>query len=130
LIHRSSGRRYKIIFHLGDYFGRRGVDLPKLTFLDDNSSAFGNRPAGRRYHVPGDDPLSYSIRKSHRHIAILITGDSQSSLNFDFAILRFRVLAPQPTKIDFTLVSIGTRNSREYAAFPARRILYVSRMRE
>ncbi|MET0445357.1 MAG: 2-oxo-4-hydroxy-4-carboxy-5-ureidoimidazoline decarboxylase [Pseudorhodoplanes sp.] len=53
--------RYEIVFYLGDYFRRRGVDLPDHPFVDDVVLRFGiDRPEGR-YHVPVvATPWSYS----------------------------------------------------------------------
>ncbi len=63
LIHDAPLRagRYEIVFHLGDYFRRRGVDLPEHPFVDDVVLRFGiDRPEGR-YHVPVvATPWSYS----------------------------------------------------------------------
>ena len=63
LIHDAPLRagRYEIVFHLGDYFRSRGVDLPDHPFVDDVVLRFGiDLPEGR-YHVPVvATPWSYS----------------------------------------------------------------------
>lgn len=63
LIHDAPLRagRYEILFRLGDYFRRRGVELPNHPFVDDVVLRFGiDRPEGR-YHVPVvATPWSYS----------------------------------------------------------------------
>jgi 2-oxo-4-hydroxy-4-carboxy-5-ureidoimidazoline decarboxylase len=53
--------RYEIIFHLGAYFRRRGVNLPEHPFVDQVVLRFGiDRPEGC-YHVPVvATPWSYS----------------------------------------------------------------------
>jgi 2-oxo-4-hydroxy-4-carboxy-5-ureidoimidazoline decarboxylase len=63
LIHDAPLRagRYEILFRLGDYFRRRGVELPNHPFVDDVVLRFGiDRPEGR-YHLPVvATPWSYS----------------------------------------------------------------------
>ena len=63
LIHDAPLRagRYEIVFHLADYFRRRGLDLPDHPFVDDVVLRFGiDQPEGR-YHVPVvATPWSYS----------------------------------------------------------------------
>jgi 5-hydroxyisourate hydrolase-like protein (transthyretin family) len=41
-----------MFFHLGDYFRRRGIDLPKQTFVDDTALRFGIEQPEGRYYVP------------------------------------------------------------------------------
>jgi 2-oxo-4-hydroxy-4-carboxy-5-ureidoimidazoline decarboxylase len=44
--------RYELVFHIADYFRRRGVALPDHPFLDDVAIRFGiDQPEGH-YHVP------------------------------------------------------------------------------
>jgi 2-oxo-4-hydroxy-4-carboxy-5-ureidoimidazoline decarboxylase len=63
LIHDAPLRagRYELIFHMADYFRRRGVALPDHPFVDDVALRFGiDQPEGR-YHVPlVATPWSYS----------------------------------------------------------------------
>lgn len=63
LIHDAPLRagRYELVFHMADYFRRRGVALPDRPFVDDVVLRFGiDQPEGR-YHVPlVATPWSYS----------------------------------------------------------------------
>jgi 5-hydroxyisourate hydrolase len=43
---------YELVFHVGDYFRGRGVDLPEPAFLDQIPVRFGIADAARHYHVP------------------------------------------------------------------------------
>lgn len=52
---------YELVFHAGDYFRHRGVDLPDPPFLDRISIRFGVSDAAAHYHVPLlVTPWSYS----------------------------------------------------------------------
>jgi 5-hydroxyisourate hydrolase len=44
--------RYELVFHVADYFRRRGAELPAEPFLDDVPVRFGIAEAGQHYHVP------------------------------------------------------------------------------
>ncbi|MCT8267184.1 hydroxyisourate hydrolase [Afifella sp. JA880] len=44
--------RYELLFHVGDYFRGRGVDLPDPAFLDVVPVRFGIADEGTHYHVP------------------------------------------------------------------------------
>lgn len=53
--------RYELVFHVGDYFRGRGVDLPEPAFLDDVVVRFGIASPDEHYHVPLlVSPYSYS----------------------------------------------------------------------
>jgi len=43
---------YELEFHVGDYFGRQGLDLPAPKFLDVVVLRFGIAAADQHYHVP------------------------------------------------------------------------------
>lgn len=44
--------RYELVFHVGEYFRRRGVSLPEFPFMDEASVRFGISEPEGRYHVP------------------------------------------------------------------------------
>ena len=44
--------QYELVFHAGDYYAARGVDLPSPRFLDRITLAFGIADPDQRYHVP------------------------------------------------------------------------------
>jgi len=44
--------RYELVFHAGDYFRARGVDLPDPAFLDEVVIRFGIAEPDSHYHVP------------------------------------------------------------------------------
>jgi len=44
--------RYRLDFHIGDYFRARGVQLAEPAFLDVVAIAFGVADATAHYHVP------------------------------------------------------------------------------
>ncbi|MBS0313164.1 MAG: hydroxyisourate hydrolase [Burkholderiales bacterium] len=44
--------RYRLLFHVGDYFRRRGLVLPSPAFLDVVTVDFGVADASANYHVP------------------------------------------------------------------------------
>jgi len=53
--------QYELVFHAGDYYAARGVDLPSPRFLDRITLAFGIADPGQNYHVPlVMTPWSYS----------------------------------------------------------------------
>jgi len=53
--------QYELVFHAGDYYAARGVDLPSPRFLDRIALAFGIADASQNYHVPlVMTPWSYS----------------------------------------------------------------------
>lgn len=53
--------RYRITFHAGDYFRRRGVPLPDPPFVDVVQLHFGIADGAGHYHVPLlVSPWSYS----------------------------------------------------------------------
>lgn len=53
--------RYRLRFHVADYFRRAGLALPEPAFLDVVDIAFGIADATRSYHVPLlVSPWSYS----------------------------------------------------------------------
>lgn len=53
--------RYELVFHVGDYFAEKGVDLPEPKFVDDVVLRFGISDAQAHYHVPLlVSPYSYS----------------------------------------------------------------------
>jgi 5-hydroxyisourate hydrolase len=43
---------YELIFFVGDYFGRLGLDLPRPRFLEEVVIRFGVADPGKHYHVP------------------------------------------------------------------------------
>lgn len=52
---------YELHFHAGDYFRRRGTDLPDPAFLDEVVIRFGIADEDAHYHVPLlISPYSYS----------------------------------------------------------------------
>lgn len=52
---------YELVFHAGDYFAARGLDLPKPTFVDVVSLRFGVHDPAQHYHVPLlVSPFAYS----------------------------------------------------------------------
>ena len=44
--------RYELVFHAGDYYRGRGVQLPEPAFLDDVIVRFGIASPDEHYHVP------------------------------------------------------------------------------
>lgn len=53
--------QYELVFHAGDYYAARGVDLPAPRFLDRITLGFGIADASQNYHVPlVMTPWSYS----------------------------------------------------------------------
>ena len=44
--------RYRLVFHVGDYFRAQGVKLPDLAFVDVVPVDFGIAEDGGSYHVP------------------------------------------------------------------------------
>lgn len=53
--------RYRLVFHVADYFRSRGVALPDPPFLDEVPVDFGLADAAAHYHVPLlVSPWSYS----------------------------------------------------------------------
>ena len=44
--------RYRLAFHVADYFRAAGVDLPDPPFLDIVSVSFGVSDPGSHHHVP------------------------------------------------------------------------------
>ena len=44
--------RYRLVFHVADYFRSKGVALPEIPFLDVVTVDFGIAEAGGNYHVP------------------------------------------------------------------------------
>ena len=44
--------RYRIMFHVGDYFRARGLSLPDPAFVDVVPVDFGIADEGGNYHVP------------------------------------------------------------------------------
>ena len=44
--------QYELVFSVGDYFARQGVELPSPRFIDRVIIAFGIADAGQNYHVP------------------------------------------------------------------------------
>lgn len=53
--------QYELVFHAGDYYAARGVDLPSPRFLDRITLAFGIADPAQNYHVPlVMTPWSYS----------------------------------------------------------------------
>lgn len=52
---------YELVFHAGDYFAARGLDLPRPRFVDVVSLRFGISDATQHYHVPLlVSPFAYS----------------------------------------------------------------------
>ncbi len=53
--------RYRLLFHIGDYFRRRGLALPDPAFIDQVPLDFGIADPAAHYHVPLlVSPWSYS----------------------------------------------------------------------
>lgn len=53
--------QYELVFHAGDYYAARGIDLPSPRFLDRITLAFGIADPSQNYHVPlVMTPWSYS----------------------------------------------------------------------
>jgi 5-hydroxyisourate hydrolase len=53
--------RYRLVFEAGEYFRRRGLDLPEPPFVDQVTIDFGISQADGHYHVPLlVTPWSYS----------------------------------------------------------------------
>jgi 5-hydroxyisourate hydrolase len=44
--------KYRLVFHAGDYFRKRGVALPDPAFVDVVTIEFGIAEEGGSYHVP------------------------------------------------------------------------------
>jgi 5-hydroxyisourate hydrolase len=44
--------RFRLVFHVADYFRARGAALPEPAFLDVVTVAFGIAEADGKYHVP------------------------------------------------------------------------------
>ena len=44
--------RYRLVFHVGDYFRERGIALPDPAFVDVVPVDFGLAEEGGNYHVP------------------------------------------------------------------------------
>jgi 5-hydroxyisourate hydrolase len=44
--------KYRLVFHAGDYFRKRGVALPDPAFVDVVTIDFGIAEEGGSYHVP------------------------------------------------------------------------------
>lgn len=54
--------RYRLTFHLGEYFRTRGVSLPQPAFLEEAVIHLGIADAAQYYHVPLlISPWSYSV---------------------------------------------------------------------
>lgn len=52
---------YELVFHAGDYFAARGIDLPSPRFVDLVGLRFGISDATQHYHVPLlVSPFAYS----------------------------------------------------------------------
>ncbi len=49
---RFAAGTYELVFHAGDYFAAKGVELPQPRFLDQVVVRFGIASAGEHYHVP------------------------------------------------------------------------------
>lgn len=47
-----SAGTYELIFHAGDYFARRGINLPEPRFVDRVIIRFGIANPQENYHVP------------------------------------------------------------------------------
>jgi 5-hydroxyisourate hydrolase len=43
---------YDLIFFVGEYFGKLGLDLPRPRFLEEVVIRFGVADPGQHYHVP------------------------------------------------------------------------------
>jgi 5-hydroxyisourate hydrolase len=43
---------YEIVFHMGEYFARKGVELPSPRFVDVVVLRFGVNNASEHFHVP------------------------------------------------------------------------------
>jgi hydroxyisourate hydrolase len=43
---------YELLFHIGEYFRRKGVDLPAPAFLETVPVRFGVADPAAHYHVP------------------------------------------------------------------------------
>ncbi|MBV6304318.1 hydroxyisourate hydrolase [Candidimonas humi] len=43
---------YELVFHAGDYFAGRGVQVPEPRFVDEVALRFGVADAAQSYHVP------------------------------------------------------------------------------
>jgi 5-hydroxyisourate hydrolase len=53
--------RYELVFHMGDYFDRTGLDLPNPKFVDVVVLRFGIADKDSHYHVPLlVSPFSYT----------------------------------------------------------------------
>ncbi len=53
--------RYRLVFHVGPYFRRQGLETASPAFLEDIPVEFGVADASRHYHVPLlVTPWSYS----------------------------------------------------------------------
>lgn len=53
--------RYRLVFHIGDYFRRSGMQLPEPAFVDVVPLDFGIADPSAHYHVPLlVSPWSYS----------------------------------------------------------------------
>ncbi len=44
--------RYELVFHVGDYFAGKGVELPQPRFIDQVVIRFGIADGHAHYHVP------------------------------------------------------------------------------
>jgi 5-hydroxyisourate hydrolase len=44
--------RYELVFHAGEYFRARGIELPDPAFLDEVVIRFGIAEPDSHYHVP------------------------------------------------------------------------------
>ncbi|WP_303980292.1 hydroxyisourate hydrolase [Dongia mobilis] len=52
---------YELVFHAGDYFAGRGLDLPQPRFVDIVTLRFGVSDPTQHYHVPLlVSPFAYS----------------------------------------------------------------------
>ncbi|OCT16805.1 hydroxyisourate hydrolase [Paenibacillus pectinilyticus] len=47
-----TGGTYELLFHVGDYFREKGVELPEPAFLDQVPIRFGVANSEMHYHVP------------------------------------------------------------------------------
>jgi 5-hydroxyisourate hydrolase len=43
---------YELLFHIGDYFDQRGIDLPEPKFIDRVPIRFGVSDESQHHHVP------------------------------------------------------------------------------
>ncbi|HWO96578.1 MAG TPA: hydroxyisourate hydrolase [Bacillus sp. (in: firmicutes)] len=43
---------YELLFYIGDYFGKKGLQLPEPAFLDKISVRIGINDSSSHYHVP------------------------------------------------------------------------------